>query len=115
LKQSWIVGIVMIYVVLQGWTMVLQNSSTGDSQVWSSLNNVWYMNLTQLVGSTVSAIWAPALTVIAVFMSFISIIALYYPAIFTGTFIWFWWVVCLPIAVSFIISIITIIRGVHSS
>lgn len=105
----------MLYVILQGITMVIQTSTTGDAIAWNYLNNVWYMNLTQLVGSTVSAIWAPALTVISVFMSFMSIITMYYPAIFHDVWLWFWFIICLPISVGFIISIVSIIRGVHTS
>jgi hypothetical protein len=94
--------------------MILQNDTVGASNIWSSLNSMWYMNLTQLVGSSVSSIWAPAITVVAVFASFLSAIVMYYPAIFTGYFIWFWWCICLPIAIGFIISIVTIIRGVNA-
>ena len=115
MKQSWVVGIMMIYVILQGWTMILQVDAVGASSVWATTQSLWYMNLTQLVGSSVSAIWSPALTVISVFASFLGAIVLYYPAIFNGTFLWFWWAVCLPVAVGFIISLVSIIRGVHTS
>lgn len=115
MKQSWVVGIMIIYIALQGWTMTLQQSTTGDTSVWSSLQNMWYLNFTQLVGSSVSMIWSPALSVLSVFVAFASAIILYYPAIFQGTFIWFWWCICLPVAVGFIISIVTIIRGTGST
>lgn len=114
MKQSWIVGLMIIYIALQGWTMVLQADAVGASNIWSNLQGMWYMNLTQLVGSSISSIWSPALTVISVFAAFLSAIVLYYPAIFHDLYIWFWWCFCLPIGIGFIISIVTIIRGVHA-
>jgi len=117
-KQSWVVGIVMLYVILQGLTMVVQASTTGDSSVWGILDGVFKYNLSQVQGSgtsLVSSLWVPAQVGVAVLMSFGSIILLYYPALFHGTYIWFWFIFCLPIAVGFVISIVTLVRGVASS
>jgi len=118
LKQSWVVGIVMLYVILQGLTMVVQASTTGDSSVWGLLDGVFKYNLSQVQGSTssiISGLWVPAQVGISVLMSFMGIILLYYPALFHGYYIWFWFIVCLPISVGFVISIVTLIRGVAST
>lgn len=118
MKQSWVVGIVMLYVILQGLTMIVQASTTGDSGVWNILDGVFKYNLSQVQGSStslISSIWVPAQVGISVLMTFLSVIMLYYPALFHGNYIWFWFVICLPISVGFVISIVTTIRGVAST
>lgn len=118
MKQSWVVGIVMIYVILQGLTMVAQADTTGDSSIWGVLDSVFKYNLSQVQGSgtsLISSLWVPAQVGIAVLMALGNIILLYYPALFSGSYIWFWFIVCLPIAVGFVFTIVTLVRGVPST
>ncbi len=115
MRQSKVEGIMVLYIALQAWTMVLQQSTTGDANVWSALQNMWYVNILQMTGSSFSAVGAAAAGVVSVILAFLSAVLLYYPAIFQGTFIWFWWCVCLPVAIGFVISFITIMKGVGSS
>lgn len=108
----------MIYVIMQGLTMVVQASTTGDSSVWGILDSVFKYNLSQVQGSgssLVSSLWVPAQVGVSILMSLGSIILLYYPALFQGIYIWFWFCVCLPVAVGFVVAIVTIIRGVAST
>lgn len=116
MKQSWVVGIIMIYVILQGLTMVVQTSTTGESSVWSILHNMYAVNLTQnVVISAVSSIFAAAGVVLAIFATLLQMIFLYYPALFSGVYLWFWFVVCFPIACGFVVSIVSVIRGVPAA
>ena len=118
MSQGKIQGIVMLYVILQGLTMIVQVSVTGDSTVWGILDSVYKYNLSQVQGSGVSLIssmWVPAQVGVAILMALMQIILLYYPALFGGYYVWFWFVVCLPIAVGFVVSIVIMIRGVTST
>ena len=105
----------MLYVILQGFTMIAQGTTTGDISIWSNLNGMYKTNLTQnVVISAVSAIWAPAASVLSVISTFLQAVVMYYPALFTGYYVWLWWCLLLPISVGFVIVIISMIRGVHS-
>ena len=116
MKQSWVVGIVTLYVIAQGLTMFVQTSSSGDSSIWGVMDGVFRYNMTQIQGTQgVSSIWVPAQIGISVFMSFFQIILMYYPALFSGVYVWFWYVVLFPISVGFVISIVSMIRGVSSA
>jgi hypothetical protein len=106
----------MLYVILQGLTMIVQASTTGDSTVWGVLDSVYKYNIEQLQGSNlVSSFWVPAQVAVAVLMSMVDIVLLYYPALFSGSYLWIWFCICLPVAVGFVVSIVTLIRGVAST
>jgi len=118
LSQGKVMGVVMIYVILQGLTMIVQGSTTGDSSIWGILDSVFKYNLSQVQGSgagLISSMWVPAQVGIAVLMGLLQIIMLYYPALFGGYYVWFWFIVCLPVAVSFVVVIVMMIRGVTST
>ena len=116
MKQSWIVGIVMLYIILQGLTMVMQADTIGATSIWGVMDSLWRLNYTNTFGaSAVTAALVPGAVMISVMLSFGQILILYYPVIFQGTYVWFYWCVCLPIAIGFIISLITILRGVGSN
>jgi hypothetical protein len=49
------------------------------------------------------------------FKAFLDIITLYQPTVFSGNYIYLWYMLCLPVDIGMIFSVVTIIRGVHSS
>lgn len=114
-KQSWTVGVVMLYIILQGLTMIVQQSTTGDTRIWGYLNSVFQYNVSTSVISNISMVWAEAGAVLAMFVSFLEIILMYYPALFPGNYVWIWWCILLPIDVGMVMSVIAMIRGVHTS
>jgi hypothetical protein len=62
-----------------------------------------------------TAAWA-AITNVASYLSIIiQIIFLWCPTVFSGYLLWFWWIICFPIDVGIVFSIVTIVRGVHSA
>ena len=116
MKQSWVVGIIMLYVILQAINMTLQASTSVDGSMWGVFNNMWHLELSQnVVASAVSSFFAPAGFAIAAIIALAKVILMLYPAIFSGNYVWFWWTICFPVAISFIITIIMSIRGVSST
>ena len=97
--------------------MVVQTDTTGDSTVWGALDNVFRYNLQQIQGGAniLSTFFVEAQLAVAILMSFLSIILMYYPALFHGNYIWAWYILFLPVAVSFIITMILTVKGVSSS
>ena len=116
MKQAWIVGTIMLYVILQIINMSLQASTTVNGSMWGVFNSMWHLELSQnVVATAVSSFFAPAAMAIAAITSFIRVVLMLYPAIFSGNYIWFWWIVCFPVSISFIIVFIMSIRGVSSA
>ena len=116
MKQSWVVGIVMLYVMLQAINMIVQASTTVDGTMWSVFDSMWRMEYSQnIVASAVSSFFAPAGMAIAVLTALGKAVLMLYPAIFTGTYIWVWWILCFGVAVSFIVTIVLTVRGVSST
>ncbi len=48
------------------------------------------------------------------FKRFIEIVFLWSPTMWSGNWVWFWWVFCFPIACGMIASVVSMIRGVSS-
>lgn len=116
MKQSMIIGIVMLYIICQGITMIIQADSTGSSSIWGVFDNVYRMELSQnVISSAVSSVFAPAAYLIAALFALGDVILMRYPAIFSGTYVWAWWIIFMPIAVSFLITIALSVRGVSST
>ena len=106
----------MAYIGMQAITMTLQVDTTGSADVWSVVTNLYQTNLQQNVAvSAVSSVIAPAGMILAVLGSVLQVVFLYYPAIFQGLGIWMWWLLCFPVAISFIVVIILAIRGNSST
>ena len=48
-------------------------------------------------------------------LGFAGIFVLWQPTVFSGYMMWVWWFICLPIDLMMVFSIVSILRGVHSS
>ncbi len=48
-------------------------------------------------------------------VAFLGALFLWSPTIWSGYFVWIWFLVCLPISIGMVFSVITILRGVHAS
>ncbi len=94
--------------------MMASGTSTFPAFVQSHFNSLWNPSLANFAGSA-SALSTLFVSVGTYLVAFMEIIFLWSPTVFAGNFIWFWDFVCLPISISFIITLITIARGVHSS
>lgn len=118
MKQAWVIGIVMLYVILMGLQMfVAGETSTSSTGVGSELHAY------QLPGevtahtdpdSGASSVEIDAGTIASGIWHVGQMALLYFPGIFQGDYIWFWWCICFPIAVSFWIAMFVVFRGSSS-
>jgi hypothetical protein len=112
MKQSWVIGIISLWLVIFTSEMIATGGTAFSNQ--NDLNvlaSPAFVNQSGVVAAA-SAIMNGIATF---FVSFVQIIFLWSPTVFAGNWIWFWEFICLPIAISFIVVIATILRGVHAS
>ena len=112
MKQSWIIGTIMLWLVI--FTAELMATGGSAFAHASDLNAVASPAFVNQSG-VVSAISSVMTAIGSFFVSLVQIIFLWSPTVFAGSWIWVWEYICLPIAISFIVVIATVIRGVHSS
>lgn len=112
MKQSWVIGIVTIWtLIFTAELMVTGGTAFTRSSALNTLASPAFVNA---AGST-SALSSVINGIGTFFVSFISVIFLWSPTVFAGNWIWFWQFICLPISISFIVVIATILRGVRGS
>lgn len=107
MKQSWIVGIFMLYAVCLGLSAVMTGSTIGYS--WDSVGNLLFPEVTNWTLATVFS------NIGAIISGMVNAILLNFPNIWTGVYLWFYYIVVLPIAVSFMVCLVVIIRGGSST
>jgi len=109
-------GIIFLYVALQGLSMILLQSTTGESSIWGVLDSLWRCEYETNVSVTaISAIFAPAGAILAFLVAFGKAALFYYPAIFQGIYTWIYFLFFLGIAAAVIWAVIGMIRGVSST
>ena len=114
MKQSWIIGVISLWILIFTAEMMATSGTAFSSNMTASMTALAHpsmANYSNIFSSTASIISQVG----TYFMVFISALTLYSPTVFAGNWIWFWAFICFPISISFIIVIITILRGVHAS
>lgn len=122
MKQSWVIGIVMAYMMILGIEMLITGAtSTSATGVGSEINNysipqdvdthtspnTGQSSVEINVGTVATSLWNVG-----------RMAMLYFPAIFengNALYQWFYWDFCFPIAVSWWIIVFVLFRGVSSS
>ena len=111
MKTSWIIFILMVYIGIFYFAGVAENASLINAQTAAQLQSLGQPTgtnwLVQQV-SQISQVWTYIQT-------FIQMIFLWNGTIWTGSWLWFYYMVCLPICGGVVMSIVFILRGVHSS
>jgi hypothetical protein len=110
MRLSWVQGIFMFYILILICEMMVTGNvtlgNTGTETIFSS-------NETALLASPNwlgSANFIPKL--VEYIQVFMSVLLLWSPTIFSGYYLWVWWIVCFPVCVSMIVGVIMLIRGV---
>ncbi len=63
-----------------------------------------------------TAAWAVVVDVALYLTIFVQILFLWMPTVFSDpNMLWLWWYVCLPVDLGMVLSIVFIVRGVHSA
>ncbi len=113
MKTSFIIGWFFLFILGWGLSMMV----TGDTSTSSGSANV-----TQAIGGLVDPHFTVESTLGAGFIgqtvNFIKFLfmalALWFPALWTGYSLWFYYFVCVPVVIGFVFSIFSIARGVPS-
>jgi len=117
MKTSWIIGVVMLYLIIMG----LESWATGGTTLGSSGNIATSSQSTlmspPLAESTnlFSSAWAVVTNVAFYLRDLMGIFILWSPTVFSGYLIWVWWGVCFPVDVAMVFGIVAMVRGVHSA
>lgn len=61
------------------------------------------------------AAWAVVTHVASYLKILVQVLFLWCPTVFAGYMIWFWWLICFPVDVGIVFSLVSIVRGVHSA
>jgi hypothetical protein len=111
----------MFYLIIFSLEVIV-TGGINFSQTPSGIDNVVAQNTSslafpQLAESTnvFTAAWAVIVGVASYIALFFQIIFLWCPTVFSSYGMWFWWYICLPVDIGMVLSIIFIVRGVHSS
>lgn len=112
MKQSWIIGTIMLWLLIfTGEMMATGGTAFAQASTLNAVASPAFVNQAGVVSAATSVMNAIG----NFFKSLVQIVFLWSPTVFAGNFIWFWEYICLPIAISFIVVIATVIRGVHAS
>lgn len=120
MKQSWIVGTIMLYIILLGLQMFVSAAyDTSDTGVGAELyeEGMFPSGLTPHTDPDTgqSSVEIDAGTIATSIWNVGNMAMLRFPALFQGDYLWVWWILCFPVAVSFWVVMFTIFRGVGST
>jgi hypothetical protein len=119
MKTSFIIGWACLFIAcIFGSSIIEQNAGITTTQMaW--LNSVMSPNVTNMTAIQSIPIIGQAYTLVTMvgqyIVSFILMIFLWFPSIWAGTWIWFYYVFCLPVSIGFVVSLVFILRGVHNA
>lgn len=112
MKQSWIIGTIMLWLLIfTSELMATGGTAFSHQSALNSLASPAFVNQSGVVSAATSIF----VGIGSFLVSFVEAIFLWSPTVFAGHWIWAWEFICLPISISFVIVILTIVRGVHSS
>jgi hypothetical protein len=110
-KTSWIIFIALAYIAIFYFAGVAEYANQVNATVAANLQSLGQPTgtnwLLQQVAQ-ISEVW----NYIKVF---IQMVFLWNGTLWAGSWLWFYYAVCLPICIGVVMSIVFILRGVHSS
>jgi hypothetical protein len=119
MKQSWVTGILMAYILIMGVGMIVQSQTDPDASIVEIIMNMGMPNMVGYKSDALSGISGAlfgAGDIVRLVMGLIKMSLLYFPALFQGYYVWAWWIICMPIAVSmWIAGLLSIFRGTPST
>jgi hypothetical protein len=114
MRSSWFHSVAMLYIVLFGLEMMMTGGSMFDPTARNALAGAVSPTITNYSNSTSAII--STVTNIGIWVIWISsMIFLWAPTIWTGYWVWFYLVICLPISIAFIAGLVFALRGIGSS
>lgn len=120
MKTSWIIGLVMAWLLIFALEM-FATGGTSFASTSSGIRNIATENQTALLAPTLqqstsvfTGAWATITGVADYLRVILNIIFLWCPTVFYGYLLWVWWFICFPVGCGFAASLVFIVRGVHS-
>jgi hypothetical protein len=110
-KTSWVIGVAMMYLFIFACELLATNGNMFNPSGINSLLSVSLSNSSGALAATLTFIGNLGVY----FQTFLGMLFLYQPTVFSGNYIWLWLLLCLPIDIGMIFSVVSILRGVHSS
>lgn len=114
MKTSWTIGLVFFYIALLLLTSVVNQASQFTVTEVARLQGFMQPTGTDVASSSTSI--PAALNMITnvwtYIVVYIEMIFLWSPTLWSGTWIWMYYFICLPVCIGNIISIVYIMRGV---
>jgi hypothetical protein len=111
MKTSWVIGLIMLWLLIFTSEMMVTGASVFNPTDLNAVNNVTIQNGSNIV----STAWTVFTNLGTYAKGILKVILLYEPSVFAGNYIWFWYLVCLPIDIGILFSIVSVFRGVHAS
>ena len=119
MKTSWIIAIVMLWVVFFIFGSIAEQQNTfGSSQVSQGQSlmqpvgtDITGLNSIPVIGQAISLIT----NVWSYLVTFIQMVFLWFPDLWAGSWLWFYFILPFPVSVGLVISIVFILRGVHNA
>jgi hypothetical protein len=114
MKTSWIIGIMMMYLIIMGLEMWATGGTTFSNNVTTNQSTLTQPSMTESSNIFTGA-WAVMTGVATYIVSWLGIFVLWSPTVFSGYLIWLWWGICFPVDVGMVFGVVGIVRGVHSA
>lgn len=111
MKTSWIIGVAMMWLFILFCEVLATNGTIFNPSGVNSLLSLSIANSSGALAATLTFIGNLG----NYFLAFIQLVTLYQPTVFSGNYIYMWYMICLPIDIGMIFGVVTILRGVHSS
>lgn len=114
MRQGWVAGTVFFYLGIWWYAMMYAQQYTMSSSILTNLGYLLSPQVTDFTGSTLAQ--ASMITHIGTYIvNFIAVCLLYFPGFWTGMLSWAYLFIGLPVSISMIIAMVTMLRGSSSS
>ncbi len=114
MKLSLIQGAVMMWILVFITEMIVTGGTAFNPSSGNPFNTLFSMdftNFSSLVSSFATFIVGCGIW----FVAFVKLIFLWSPSVWTGDYIWIWYILFVSQGVAIAFGIVSLIRGVHSS
>ncbi len=119
MKTSWIIGIMMLWVVCYLLCSVIEGTNLFGSAQTGTIQGMMQPAGTDVSSFEDTSAIGQAYSLITNVWSYIKpviqAIFLFFPDLWNGVWLWFYYIVIMPISVGLIVSLVFIFRGVHSA
>lgn len=115
MKMSFIIGWAALFVSLLFFDTIVQQSSGIGSEQFAYAGTLLKPDITNMTAPGVGQLISLVTQVGQYLVTFILMLGLWFPSIWVGNWLWFYWFFCFPVTMGFIVSIVFMLRGVGSS